>query len=433
MFRKILGTIGTRLVNAMLTFVVVILTTRYLGAANYGTISLIILAVAIIQLFNNFVAGGSLIYLTPRAGIFKLFFPAYVWTIFITLASTWLLHLLGIAIPAIEVIPHGYLYQILVLSMLMSFASVNAMMLLGLEKVNAFNLVNLLQVVTLVIILLSFYFIFDFREVMAYYWAMFISYAISFLVSLLILLPSLKPEPLTGMRQLMAEVFRFGTYIQFANIFQQLNYRLSYYIVDAFLGRAAVGVLSAGVQMAEGLWLIARSISMVQFSRISNQMDDAYSVKLTLTMAKITWIVTLIALVMLLMIPAFIFEAVFGHDFSGIRPVIASLGVGIVTLSVSMVFSGFFAGYNRPYHNTISSAIGMVFTLGLGLILIPAYGIIGAGITASIAYTAATFYQFVIFSKISHLKAWDFLLTRSELNLLITEVRKMGGKNITPP
>jgi O-antigen/teichoic acid export membrane protein len=428
MFKNILGTIGTRLINAVLAFVVVILTTRYLGAANYGTISLIILAVAIIQLFNNFVAGGALIYMAPRAGAFKLLLPAYIWTVLITLASTGLLHFMAIIFPLVEVIPEGYLFHILFLAMLMSFVSVNCMLLLGLEKVNSFNLLNLLQVVTLVVILLTCYFVLDFREVKAYFWALFFSYLTSFIVSMILLFPLLKPQPLTGMKQLLAEIFRFGTYIQFANIFQQLNYRLSFYIVDAFIGRSAVGVLAAGVQMAEGLWLIARSISMVLFSRISNQMDDVYSVKLTLTMTKITWIVTMVALVLLLLVPTSVFETLFGIDFAGIRPVIASLGIGIVTLSVSMIFSGFFAGYNRPYHNTISSAIGLVFTFTLGLILIPMYGIIGAGITATVSYTAASAYQFIIFSRIAHLGPRDFMLTRSEIALLVTEVRKIVAK-----
>lgn len=425
MFKKILGTIGTRLVNAVLAFVVVILTTRFLGAENYGTISLIILAVAIIQLFNNFVAGGALIYMAPRAGVFKLFIPAYIWTILITLVGTWILHVMGIVFPKIEVIPQGYLYHILFLAMLMSFVSVNCMLLLGLEKVSLFNLLNLIQVISLVAILLTCYFVFHFREVKAYYWAMFFSYLLSFFIGLMLLFPYLKRVPFSGMKQLLGEIFRYGSYVQFANIFQQLNYRLSYYIVDAFIGRAAVGVLSAGVQMAEGLWLISRSISMVLFSRIANQMDDAYSVKLTLTLAKITWLLTLVALMVLLLVPTFVFGAVFGRDFSGIRPVIASLGIGIVTLSVSMIFSGFFSGYNRPYHNTISSAIGVVFTLGLGLLLIPAYGIIGAGITATVSYTAATAYQFIVFLRITHLKVHDFMLTRADIRLLRTEVKKI--------
>lgn len=432
MVKKILGTIGTRFINALLAFLVVVLTTRYLGSVNYGTISLILLTVAIIQLANSFIAGGALIYMAPRAGAFRLFIPAYIWTLVITVASVGLIHLIELSFTSFRIIPAGYIYPVLFLSLLMSFVSVNSMLLLGLERVHAFNLLNLLQVVIHVLILLSAYFVFNYREVMAYYWALFTSYAVAFLISLWLLAPSLKPESFRGLKGLLIEIFRFGSYVQVANIFQQLNYRLSYYFVEAFIGRGAVGVLSAGVSMAEGLWLIARSISMVLFSRISNQMNDAYSIKLTMSMAKITWIVTLMALLLLLLFPNAAFEALFGRDFSGIRPVIASLGVGIVVLSMSMIFSGFFSGYNQPYHNTISSAIGVVFTIGLGLLLIPRLGIIGAGLTATVSYIASTIYQFYVFSRIGHFKLRDFLITREELRQIKLEMVKTLTRTAKP-
>jgi len=431
MFKMIVGTIGTRFVNAIFAFLVVVINARYLGAEKLGTISMIMLSVTIIQLFNNFVAGGALIYMTPRTGVYKLFLPAYVWTICITATSTALLSFLGILFPGIEVIPDGYVYETLFLALLISLASAHFMLLLGLQRVKAFNVLNLLQIFALVLVLLFCLFILNFREVMSYYWAMFFSYILTYSVSLIMLFPSLKPEPLTGMKDILAGVFRFGTYIQFANIFQTLNYRLSYLIVNVVLGRAAVGVFTIGVSLSEGLWLISRSISMVQYSRISNEMDDSYSARISLTLAKITWVITLLVLIVLVAVPAFVYSRIFGPDFTGIRLVIASLGIGIVTLSVSMIFSAYFAGINKPYHNTISSAIGLVFTVVLGLLLIPVWGLIGAGITATCSYTAATLYQFIIFSRITRLKARDFLITRGEFKLLKDEIRKSVRKS--PP
>ena len=45
MFRKVAGTIITRLLAAVLTLVIVVMNARYLGAEKVGIISLIILAV----------------------------------------------------------------------------------------------------------------------------------------------------------------------------------------------------------------------------------------------------------------------------------------------------------------------------------------------------------------------------------------------------
>jgi len=233
------------------------------------------------------------------------------------------------------------------------------------------------------------------------------------------------------MKLLCREVLRFGTYVQFANIFQQLNYRLSYYFVDFFLGRASLGVFTIGVQLSEALWLIPRSIGMVQITRISNERDQLYATRLTLILLKISWILTLVLLIILLLIPNAFFQLVFGPEFSQVKIVIATLGLGIVTLSISIILSQFFSGINRPYHNTISSAIGLLLTVGLGFFMIPRFGLIGAGITSAASYIATTIYQFVVFSRMSKFSASDLFLKRSELRLLFNEMKsilKSGGK-----
>ncbi|MEI7499922.1 MAG: polysaccharide biosynthesis C-terminal domain-containing protein [Bacteroidota bacterium] len=432
MVNKILGTIGTRMINAILAFVIWILNAHYLGPEKVGTIFLIIFSVSIIQLFINFVGGAALIYLTPRTGIFKLIVPAYIWTFLVTILCSALLSFIAAIFPVLEVIPAGYFWQVLFLALIMSFASVNFMLLLGLEKVKTYNYINLVQIIVLFLILLFCLFGLRLIDVMAYYWAILISYSIAFLISFYLLWPSFRKVPLTKMKSLLMEILRFGTYVQFANIFQTLNYRLSLKFVDFFSGRAAVGVLSIGLTLAEGLWLISRSIAMVQYSRLSNEMNYDYSVRLTLTFAKITWVVTGIAMLLLLAVPNFIFTALFSARFGDIKMVIASLAIGIVTLSVSMIFSGFFSSINKPYHNTISSAIGLVFTIVFGFILIPGYGIIGAGISATFSYTFATIYQFIVFSRMTKLRLRDFLITKTEVRLLSGEIRRILT-NPTPP
>jgi O-antigen/teichoic acid export membrane protein len=426
MFKKIIGTIGTRALTALLAFITWTLNAHYLGPEQVGTISLIIFSVAIIQLFTNFVAGAALIYLTPRTGIYKLFIPAYVWSCVVSLVTASALQLLGTIFPILEIIPAGYFKPVLFLALVMSFTSANYMLLLGLERVKSFNIISLVQIIVLFFVLLLMLFGIRLFDVMAYFWAIFISYCIAMLLGLILLYPSFKKVPLSNMKSLVMEMLRFGTYVQFANIFQTMNYRLSLKFVDYYIGRGAVGVLSLGMQLAEGMWLISRSIATVQYSRLSNEMNYEYGVRLTLTLAKITWVVTGFGMLVLLAIPKFVFISIFTARFGDIKMVITSLALGIVTLSVSMIFSGFFSSINKPFHNTVSSAIGLVFTIGLGLLLIPRYGIIGAGISATISYSFLTLYQFIIFSRMTKLSWQDFMLKRSEISLLISELKKMS-------
>jgi len=425
MFRKIIGTIGTRAISAILTLIIWIMVARFLGAANLGTIALIIFDVAIIQLFTSFFGGSSIIYMTPRAGVYRLLIPAYIWSILVAFASSGLLLLLNTIWNSIEIIPSGYFWEILFLGIVMSLVSVNSMLFLGQENVKVFNIISLIQIVLLFLFLIVSLFILNTRNVMTYYWSILVSFILVLVISTAQLLPSIRRVPLTGMKKLIGETLRFGTYVQFANIFQQLNYRLSYYIVDFFLGRMILGVFTIGVQLSEGLWLISRSIGMVQLTRISNEMDTHYAIRISLTLVKVSWIITLLVLFLLLLIPVSFFQLVFGGEFTDVKLVIIALGTGIVTLSISIILSQLFSGINKPFHNTISSAIGLVFTLCFGFILIPRWGLVGAGITSSISYTVATIYQLIIFSRMTKLKARDLLLKRSEIILLTGELKKV--------
>ena len=433
MFRKIIGTIGTRVISAFLTLFISVLNARFLGLANVGTIALIMLSVTFIQLFNNFIGGGSLIYMTPRAGFHKLFVSGYSWTFSVTFLCILIFRLLESVFTKLEIIPHGYYFEVLVLALLMSFTSVNYMLLLGREKVKTYNFLTLAQILILIISLLAAVYLFHVHTVMAYYWAILISYLIIFIFSFIPLLKFWKIEPLKGMKPIFMTMFRFGTYAQFANIFQLMNYRLGYYMIELWYGRAALGVMSTGFQIAEGLWIISRSLAMVQFTRISNSNNFNYNVRLTLILSKITLIVTTLALLCLLALPESFYRLIYSHyEFGEVRIVIACLGFGILTLSFSMILSHFFSGINKPFHNTISSAIGLVFTLGLGLVLVPRYGIVGACLTATISYSMSALYQFIVFSRMTKLRARDFILTRPELMLLLDEIRNFSWKADSP-
>ncbi|NQV03844.1 MAG: polysaccharide biosynthesis C-terminal domain-containing protein, partial [Bacteroidia bacterium] len=206
--------------------------------------------------------------------------------------------------------------------------------------------------------------------------------------------------------------------------FQLLNYRLSFYLIETMINKAALGVYSTGVQLSEGVWIIPRSISMVQLSRISNEKRWDYAVKVTLVFSKVGVLVSTLIVGLILLLPTSFFVFVFGPEFSGVKPVIVSLAVGIIALSFSILLSSFFAGMGKPMHSAIASAIGLVFTIVLSLLLIPVYGIVGAGIAASCSFFSATLYQLIAFVVLTGVKARDFLIRKEEIMLLIHEIRE---------
>lgn len=424
MFDKIIGTIGTRIAGAALSFLIMILNARLLGPENVGTIGLIIFSIAIIQLFVNFFSGGALIYQASRIGVYRLIITASIWSLAITLIASGLLLMLPYLHPSLELIPASYGWQVMTLTVIISLASVNLNLILGLEKVKQYNYISLMQIVIMFGTLLFMIYIVNQRDVVAYLVAFGVSWLVACATGWLVLRPNLTREPIFPLGRLLRDVLQFGTYVQVANIFQLFNYRLSLKFVDAFMGRAAVGILSTGMALAESLWIIARSIATVQMSRLSNQADQDYSVRLTMILLKGTIAITAVAMIILLLIPESFFSIIFTRQFTGLKSVISSLAAGIVLLSASIILSGFFSGINKPRFNTISSAIGFGLTCIFGWLLIPRLGLVGAGIAATLSYGSATLFQLVVFLSMSKLGWKDLLITKTDLILLYAEFRR---------
>lgn len=416
MLKKILGTAGSRLISAVLSFAIIIVMARELGPTGTGTVSLILLGITINLLLVQVVSGGAIIYLVPRFPVKQLLGPVYLWAFLAAGIGTLLLQALGR-------IPEGYMGHVWCLTVLQGLSSCNMNILVGRERIKAFNSLMVGQVVVQFLTFAGFVFVFRYIQVMAYVYALYFAFGLTYLYGLILIRKELRQKGSYFSLSVLKEIVQHGSYVQLANGFQLLNYRLPYYIIEAYFGKARVGVYSVGNQLSEGLWLVGKSVATVQYGRIANEKDVEKNKQLTLYFLKFTTLATLFMLGVMLLLPVDFFVFVFRKDFSGVRPVIQALGVGIVAISMNMIFSHFFSGTGRHFHNSISSGIGLLITVGLGFYLIPRYGIIGAAYTASVSYSVSMVYQAIVFCRLTRVRAREFMVNRNDLATIGNELR----------
>ena len=416
MIKKVLGTAGSRVLVSVLSLLLVLIYGRTLGPEGAGTIGLVVLGITIVLLMSNFVSGGALVYLTPREKTFLLFVPAYFWALFSSILVSYALDRFGL-------LPEGMLYHVLFLSLIFSWHTANLNILLGKERIAAFNVASVFQVVVLFCAFLYFIFIKEEISVMSYVYALYLSYTAAFLMSLIMILKELKYADLSEMGDVILRIFRYGSFVQFANTLQLLNYRLGYYIIESYLGKARLGVFQIGNQLSEGLWIAGKSLALVQYSRISNEPDPVYAKNLSVRFLKLTVLITVSMLAIFWILPESFYLWILTDKYEGIKNVIWSLSPGIIAISANVILSHFFSGTGRHHHNAISSGIGVVFTLTFGFILIPKIGILGAGITASVSYMMTLVYQLIMFYRITKLTVRELFVTRADFDFLLTEIK----------
>lgn len=417
MLRKIIGTTGTRILNAFFTLVILYLIANYIGSKGMGVIGLIILDITILQLIIDLVAGSSLIYFASRTNLGKLILPAYIWIGIVVAMSYVLFKIAQIIFPKLIAIavPEGYAIHILSLALLSGLMVTHYNLLLGKERINTYNILFTIQISMALLVFLFQLFILDNPTVDAYISGLYIGFGSAAIGGFVAVMYKIGKLELKGWRETTRKVLNYGIVTQMANILNIGNNRLSFYVIRYFLGTSTLGVYYAGTQLTEGLRVIGQSIAVVQFSTISNTNEKEYARVLTIRLMKLSVLLTAAALLVLIIIPEEIYTSLLTKDFTGVKPLIIALSPGVMALAINNIFSHYFSGIGNPKVNLYAKVTGLVFTLALLFTLIPPFGIIGAAITASVSYSATVFHQYIIFKKQTNTRFTEWIPVKKDL------------------
>ncbi|MDX9892618.1 MAG: hypothetical protein RBS29_09000 [Bacteroidales bacterium] len=447
MFGNILSTFFSRVLSMLIMFGIVILNARIFGAEGVGTIGLIILNISILQLVTSFIGGTTLVYLIPRREKKQLLIYSFVWA---TVGN-----ILGLLVlDALSLVPQDYFYLLMFTSIVFSYNSINLTVLQAFERIKIFNVFQVSQSLLLILFVLigllwdrySDNYIF---EVKHYFYAFLSSYLITFLISAAYVirllyqqsqqnLKALEFESKTWINQLK-EMLSLGAWVQIANLAQLLNYRLSYYFIEWFVGRKPLGIYDMGTKISEAIWVFPKSLCLVQYARLSNNTDKEYAKKITLIFAKIASFFTLLVLIVLLVLPTSFYTMIFGMEFADVKTILLALAPGIFLLSILTVFSHHLAAKGAYWKNAVSSLAGLIITVIGGYFLIPIAAQSGflnalfiAGIITSVSYLTSFLITIYFFHIDSQLKIHDFLISEEELLLLKSELKKIFKRNPNP-
>ncbi len=400
MVNKILGTAGTRILNAIINLAIILLISNYIGSEGYGVIGLVIVSVSIIQIFIDLLGGGTLIYFTSRKNHLSLLLVAYSWIVIVISVFAIFLTATEYLFPNqyAEFIPRGQFTNVIILASVGAFMLTHYNILIGIGKIKQYNIAFTIQLLSLISTFLYLLFVADIHDFTSYINALTTSYIVGFLCSLIVFKYIAKGGELNT-NEVVREMINFGFVSQMANGFHILNKRISFYFINAFSGLSSLGVYNAGIQLSEGLKLIGQSISLVQFSEISKSRDKQYAVSITIKLMKLAVMLTFVALLVLLIMPVEVYEYLFTKEFDGIKLIIIAISPGVLALSANTIFSHYFSGLGNPKISLWANMIGFIFTIVFAIVLIPVFGLVGAAFTSSISYSSTVVYQYFIFKK----------------------------------
>lgn len=378
MLKHIFSTAGVRLSVAAMGLLVTTLNARFLGAEGLGEVRIFTVTVTLLIIVANFVGGPHLIYRVPRHSLFALLLRSYLWCIGVVALFFFVQF-----IPRLAFEHHN---SIAISTLFYALGWVHVYVLIGMEKI---SLQNVLVFSFNALLLLGVgvgYAVFNWDSPLYFVRIYAVAAALQWLLGIVLLFINPAKVPQNPDSKLTGLLLKDGAYVQTGNLFQQLNYRIGDYILEATWGKAAVGVYGLAVQLAEGIWTVARSASLVQYARLSNMENTVRARKITFQLSKAVVVISAAGFMVLSIVPVSVYTWVFNADFAEVRRVIRWLMPVFSLYSAGFIYSHYFSSQGYFRYNTITSFVGLIVVLLAAPILIPRFGINGAIAAHSLTY-----------------------------------------------
>ncbi|WP_313650865.1 oligosaccharide flippase family protein [Pseudomonas soli] len=182
-------------------------------------------------------------------------------------------------------------------------------------------------------------------------------------------------------------------------LFQQLILRSDYLFIGALLGSTALGHYAMASAAAELLLIVPEAVTTPLMKRLLQQ--DAGMERITPLALRLTATVMLGACLGMALIGHWLIITLFGADYAPAYPALLALLPGLLGLCYASILRLDLLGKNRPGTVSLMMGAGAALNLVLNILLIPAWGIVGAAAASSIAYLAVTVAMLVLYCRLS--------------------------------
>jgi O-antigen/teichoic acid export membrane protein len=210
------------------------------------------------------------------------------------------------------------------------------------------------------------------------------------------------------------ELFGYGLPFYPGSITQYFNYRADVYLLAWLLATPAapIGYYSVAVALAEMLFLLPNSVSLLFFPQVAGSSREA-SDRQVPTVSRVTLLIT--AAFAVLLLPAAVL--VIGLFLPAFVPSLAPLFVllpGVVALSAAKVLGGYVSGLGLTSLTSYVNVSAFILNVVVNIVLIPRFGIVGAAAASLVSYSASSVAFTVIAARLSHSPPLDFWIPRAD-------------------
>jgi O-antigen/teichoic acid export membrane protein len=197
------------------------------------------------------------------------------------------------------------------------------------------------------------------------------------------------------------EALGYGVRAHLGNIVGFLNYRIEVFLLGVFVPISAVGFYAVAVGLAEKLWFVSESASIVLFPTVSAERDEQQRKQFTPLVSRTILLITAVGAIVLYVVSHWAIILLYTTAYVAAIPLFRILLPGIVFLSAGRVLANDIAGRGKPLLNTYVGLTGVIVQVALNLAWIPSFGATGAAWATTISYGITSAVRLWLYMKLS--------------------------------
>ncbi len=212
----------------------------------------------------------------------------------------------------------------------------------------------------------------------------------------------------------------YGAKTHLSNALTFINYRADLFLVNVFLTSSSAGLYAVATQLGERMWIVSEAVSTVLLPRLSHlHADEGKRRRLTPTASAWTLLISTGLSLLLAVVAKPVIALLFGTNYLPAVTALIWMLPGIVLGSLARVLANDIAARGRPELNLYVAAVVAMGNVLLNILLIPQFGIVGAAMSTSIAYSFNAMTKVWLFARLSGTPWWRGVVVRkSDLALI---------------
>ncbi|MBU0993298.1 MAG: oligosaccharide flippase family protein [Proteobacteria bacterium] len=221
------------------------------------------------------------------------------------------------------------------------------------------------------------------------------------------------------------KILNFGIRSHFETLFQKMLLRIDFLLISSLLGAKALGYYAMATAAAELILTIPEAIAipLLSFLMGADNMDQK---KVTPTVLRMLNSFMLIITIVMALSGKLLILLLFGKDYLPAFSSLLYLLPGILALCHCTILRLDLLGKNMPGTLSLISGTGVLMNILLNMIFIPKFGIEGAAISSSIAYSFCAIILQMLYTRLTGIPPLQTLLINKNdfitLHQLLTKI-----------